>query len=175
MTTMSLIVDSPVGPLRLTSNGVALTEVLFVDGSATAGDGHTADPDTIDYDSTEPALLVEAHRQLSGYFAGDVKEFDLPLSPAGTPFQLRVWEQLRRIPFGTTASYADIATRLRMPAGASRAVGLANGANPIAIIVPCHRVIGSDGALVGYAGGLQRKRFLLGLEAPTVQDALFEA
>jgi methylated-DNA-[protein]-cysteine S-methyltransferase len=123
--------------------------------------------------STDDPLLTEARRQLAGYFAGARREFDLPLAPAGTDFQLRVWEQLRRIPYGTTVSYGDIAARLGMPAGASRAVGLANGANPIAIIVPCHRVIGSDGTLVGYGGGLHRKRYLLGLEAPTVQDSLF--
>lgn len=94
-------------------------------------------------------------------------------SPIG-PLQQRVWAQLRTIPFGATASYADIAAQLGMPVGASRAIGLANAANPIAIIVPCHRVIGSDGSLVGYAGGLHRKRFLLDIESPTVQNGLFD-
>ncbi len=84
-----------------------------------------------------------------------------------------MWAQLRLIPFGATASYADIAARLGMPARASRAIGLANGANPIAVVVPCHRVIGSDGSLVGYGGGLRRKRILLALESPVVQDTLF--
>jgi methylated-DNA-[protein]-cysteine S-methyltransferase len=156
--------ESPVGPLRLVSNGTALTAVTFVDASVSP-------PARV----SDDGLITEARRQLSSYFGGELTEFDLPVAPAGTPFQLRVWEQLQRIPFGATASYGDIAARLGMPAGASRAVGLANGANPIAIIVPCHRVIGSDGTLIGYAGGLPRKRFLLGLEAPTVQDALFDA
>ena len=94
-----------------------------------------------------------------------------PLRGTGTDFQQRVWERLREIPFGTTASYGEIASRLGMPPGASRAVGLANGANPLAIVVPCHRVIGADGSLTGYAGGLERKRYLLGLES--AKDTLF--
>lgn len=160
--TTSLQMSSPVGPLTLVSDGTALTQVMFTDEFTKPGADETAD-----------SLLTEARRQLVAYFAGDLRIFDLPLLPRGTDFQQRVWEQLRLIPFGATASYGDIAGRLAMPPGASRAVGLANGANPIAIIVPCHRVIGSDGTLVGYAGGLHRKRFLLGLEASTVQDALF--
>ena len=162
MTVSCVQLLTPVGPLRIVSDGVTLTAVEFTD--APVADGASA---------TDDALLREARRQLMGYFNGELKEFDLPLAPRGTDFQLRVWEQLRRIPFGTTASYGAIAARLGMPPGASRAVGLANGANPIAIIVPCHRVIGADGTLVGYAGGLHRKRYLLELEAPTVQDALF--
>ena len=162
MSASTTMLASPVGPLRLVGDGTALTAVEFSGGLVTEKATATQDP-----------LLVEARRQLVAYFAGELREFDLPLAPSGTEFQLRVWEQLRRIPFGTTASYGDIAARLGMPPGASRAVGLANGANPLAIIVPCHRVIGSDGTLVGYGGGLLRKRFLLSLEAPTVQDSLF--
>ena len=101
------------------------------------------------------------------YFAGKLREFALPLAPEGTPFQKRVWAELCRIPYGTTISYAELAQRLGDPK-AVRAVGTANGANPIAIVVPCHRVIGSDGTLTGYAGGLDKKRALLELEARTM-------
>ncbi len=162
MTTSSMLLPSPVGPLRIVSDGAAITSVGFSEAPVTDVGTATHDP-----------LLASAHQQLVSYFHGVLKDFDLALAPSGTDFQLRVWEQLRRIPFGTTVSYGDIAARLGMPPGASRAVGLANGANPIAIVVPCHRVIGSDGTLVGYAGGLHRKRYLLELEAPTVQDSLF--
>jgi methylated-DNA-[protein]-cysteine S-methyltransferase len=102
--------------------------------------------------------------QLAEYFAGRRRDFDLPLAPAGTPFQQRVWQALRAIPYGRTESYGALAARLGQP-GAGRAVGLANGQNPIAIVIPCHRVIGAGGALTGYGGGLERKRWLLALEA----------
>jgi methylated-DNA-[protein]-cysteine S-methyltransferase len=102
--------------------------------------------------------------QLDAYFAGELERFDLRLAPAGTPFQLRVWEELERIPFGETISYSELARRLGDPR-LVRAVGLANGRNPISIVVPCHRVIGADGSLVGYGGGLERKRWLLEHEA----------
>jgi methylated-DNA-[protein]-cysteine S-methyltransferase len=102
--------------------------------------------------------------QLDAYFAGELAEFDVPLALHGTPFQLRVWEQLTKIPFGETISYSQLARRLDDPK-AVRAVGLANGRNPISIIVPCHRVIGADGSLVGYGGGLERKQWLLEHEA----------
>jgi methylated-DNA-[protein]-cysteine S-methyltransferase len=105
--------------------------------------------------------FASAVRQLVAYFAGDLTTFDLPLAPAGTDFQQRVWSALRTIPYGQTWSYAELA---RQVGSASRAVGLANGKNPIALIIPCHRVIGSDGSLTGYGGGLDRKRFLLELE-----------
>jgi methylated-DNA-[protein]-cysteine S-methyltransferase len=108
-------------------------------------------------------------RQLHAYFARDLKEFALPLRPAGTPFQLRVWDELRKIGYGEVATYGEIARRLGMSPAASRAVGLANGRNPIPIVVPCHRVVGANGTLTGYAGGLERKQLLLDLE----QDALF--
>jgi methylated-DNA-[protein]-cysteine S-methyltransferase len=102
-------------------------------------------------------------RQLEEYFAGSRQEFDLPLSPRGTPFERSVWEELRRIPFGETRSYADVARALGKPA-ATRAVGRANGANPIPIVVPCHRVIGSNGSLTGFGGGLDAKARLLEIE-----------
>ncbi len=108
-------------------------------------------------------------RQLNAYFDRDLKEFDLPLAPAGTDFQQAVWAQLQAIGYGDTASYGEIARRLGKSNAASRAVGLANGSNPIPIIIPCHRVIGADGTLTGYAGGVERKQALLEIE----QDALF--
>lgn len=111
----------------------------------------------------ESGVLKEAHRQLSAYLAGELKEFSLPLAPRGTDFQHKVWEALRRIPYGETASYKDIAEEVGRPR-AFRAVGMANNHNPIPIIIPCHRVIGSDGSLVGYGGGLDLKQRLLNLE-----------
>lgn len=152
----TLTMESPVGPLVLTAEGESLTALAFSDEPA---NGTKSDE--------PPPVLIEARRQLLAYFAGDLQLFDLPRAARGTPFQQRVWAELTWIPYGTTASYGEIARRLGMAAGGSRAVGLANGSNPIAIVVPCHRVIGSDGTLTGYAGGLDRKRFLLGLEAPT--------
>jgi len=161
--TPSVVFDSPVGALRVVVDGAAVVAIRFTDESvAHSGEG-----------STDP-LLSETRRQLDAYFAGRLRDFDLPLAPSGTDFQLRVWQRLRLVPFGATCSYGDLASRLGLPLGASRAVGLANGANPIAIVIPCHRVIGADGGLVGYAGGLHRKRILLELESPSVQDCLFE-
>jgi methylated-DNA-[protein]-cysteine S-methyltransferase len=108
--------------------------------------------------------FADVRRQLSEYFDGERDEFDVPLAMTGTPFQRRVWQALQRIPYGETTTYGELARRLGRPS-ASRAVGLANGRNPIAVIVPCHRVIGSDGSLTGYGGGVERKRLLLELEA----------
>jgi methylated-DNA-[protein]-cysteine S-methyltransferase len=123
----------------------------------------------LDFWRPHPALRECWSAELEAYFAHDLKEFDLPVDPVGTPFQQRVWEQLRLIGYGETTSYGEIAHRLGHTNAASRAVGLANGRNPIPIVIPCHRVIGADGSLTGYAGGLDRKQLLLGLE----QDALF--
>lgn len=164
MSTMTARMDSPAGPMRLVSDGGALTQVMFAESVDESEPTGQHDP-----------LLHEARCQLTAYFAGTRTDFDLPLELRGTEFQRRVWEQLRRIPFGATTSYGAIAARLGMRPGAARAVGLANGANPIAIVVPCHRVIGANGTLIGYAGGLPRKRFLLALEAPTAQAGLFDA
>lgn len=108
----------------------------------------------------DPQRLTAAHQQLAAYFAGELQEFDLPLSPRGTEFQRRVWRELCAIPYGETISYGELARRIGRPT-ASRAVGAANGQNPVAIIIPCHRVIGANGKLTGYAGGLDRKSFLL--------------
>jgi methylated-DNA-[protein]-cysteine S-methyltransferase len=110
------------------------------------------------------AFFSKTIRQLRAYFEGELREFDLPLAPEGTEFQMRVWQSLRAIPYGETISYGQLAARLGNPK-ASRAVGLANGSNPIPIIIPCHRVIGSDGSLVGYGGGLENKKILLALES----------
>ncbi len=148
-------VASPVGDLILTGDGAALTGCYFT------GTGHP-DP-TIGLQRDDAAFAAVA-AQLAEYFAGERTAFDLPLAPSGTEFQLRVWQQLRTIPFGETRSYADIARGIGAVNG-FRAVGLANGRNPISIIVPCHRVIGADGSLTGYGGGIERKRFLLDLES----------
>jgi methylated-DNA-[protein]-cysteine S-methyltransferase len=151
VTTFTTTIDSPVGPLVLTSDGTALTGVLF---------DAAVDPAW----SVEPcAVLDRAAGQLGEYFAGERTEFDLPLEPAGTPFQLSTWLALREIPYAETLNYGQLALRVGNPK-ASRAVGLANGRNPISIVVPCHRVIGADGSLTGYGGGLGRKRLLLDLE-----------
>ena len=156
MTTFTTTVDSPIGPLLLTSDGSALTRLLI---------GDEPDPAW----STEPcAVLVRAVEQLAEYFAGVRTDFDLPLAPSGTDFQLRVWQALREIPYARTATYGELAARVGN-VNASRAVGLANGRNPISIVVPCHRVIGANGKLVGYGGGLERKRLLLDLERRTTR------
>lgn len=151
------LVSSPIGPLMLTSGGQALTGLYM---SGPEGD-FPVSAGWLREDGAVP--FPEAARQLESYFNGTMTEFDLPLDPQGTPFQKRVWQQLIAIPFGTTISYGELATRLGDPK-AVRAVGLANGRNPISIIIPCHRVIGSNGKLVGYGGGLPRKAALLDFE-----------
>ena len=158
------VIDSPVGELRIVARGGALTQIEFSpfrdsDGRP-RGDRDDADP-----------VLVEAVRQLRDYFAGDLKDFDLPLAPTGSAWQQAVWHQLKLIGYGETASYGQIAARLGKSNAASRAVGLANGSNPIPIVIPCHRVIGANGTLTGYAGGLDRKQTLLSLEQK--ETALF--
>jgi methylated-DNA-[protein]-cysteine S-methyltransferase len=155
---VSDIVDSPVGRLLLTGTGSGgtLTGVYFLD----AGEGGPAG----DRYQPSPGAFSAVTAQLAAYFGGELKEFDLPLAPLGTPFQLAVWTELTRIPYGATTSYGDIARALGKSPVASRAVGAANGRNPIPIIVPCHRVIGADGGLTGYGGGLDRKLTLLQIE-----------
>jgi methylated-DNA-[protein]-cysteine S-methyltransferase len=167
MSTATLLMDSPVGPLEVAADGESITHILFAD------DDGALLPGALQSTESGGGVLAEAHRQLGEYFAGRLEEFDLPLAPSGTAFQQRVWKELEQIPYGETASYGEIATRLGLPLGASRAVGTANGSNPIAIVVPCHRVIGANGTLTGYAGGLQRKRYLLDLEARATQPELF--
>ena len=150
-TESTLVIDSPIGGLAISSNGAALTRIDFVrpPRSAVADQGD--------------ALLREAARQLRAYFAGALAEFDLPLDPTGTEFQRRVWKALCAIPWGQTVSYTEMARRVGQPT-ATRAVGAANGRNPIAIVIPCHRVIGANGSLTGYGGGLPIKRWLLAHE-----------
>ena len=149
--------DSPVGELLIRSRDGAVTAIEF-SPFETPAEGR---------DDAQPVLRA-ARDQLADYFEGTRTEFDLPVEPAGTAFQRRVWEELRTIPYGKTASYGEIAASLGLKPGASRAVGTANGANPIPIVVPCHRVIGADGSLTGYGGGLDRKQMLLQLEAPAL-------
>jgi methylated-DNA-[protein]-cysteine S-methyltransferase len=150
---------SPIGRLELVEAGGALVAIHF-DAPADGSPRH---------ERGGSAVLAQAHRQLAEYFEGTRREFDLPLRPVGTEFQRRVWDVLATVPWGTTTTYGAIAARLELPQGASRAVGAANGANPLPVVLPCHRVIGADGTLTGFAGGLPRKRFLLDLEA----DLLF--
>ena len=152
MGTFSTRLASPVGELLLTASETALTAVYFPTSR------HGPPPRHIGTASN--GVLERARQQLEEYFAGARRGFDLPLEPAGSAFELRVWEALRAIPYGTTVSYGELARSLGDPRG-SRAVGAANGSNPIPIIVPCHRVIGARGELTGYGGGLDRKRWLL--------------
>ena len=147
--------ESPVGPLLLAGDDEGLRFLLFRKGRDKARPKPEWEPDR--------ATLKDTARQIGAYFAGRLKRFDLPLAPQGTPFQTSVWSALLEIPYGETVSYGHIAHRLGNPK-AVRAVGLANGSNPIAIIIPCHRVIGSNGSLVGYGGGLPIKQALLALE-----------
>jgi methylated-DNA-[protein]-cysteine S-methyltransferase len=149
-------IESPIGRLLLTSDGTALTG-LYMEPSRKA-----QSTDGCIEDVSAPPLSA-AVRQLTEYFAGTRREFDLPLRLQGTVFQQRVWRELTEIPYGETWSYGELAKRIDKP-NASRAVGLANGRNPISILVPCHRVIGADGSLTGYGGGLDRKRWLLAHE-----------
>ena len=145
-------VESPIGALLLLKEQGRLTGLYM--------EPHRLDPAW----ERDDAALAGAAAQLAEYFAGERTEFDLPLDPRGTPFQQRVWERLLAIPYGETTTYGTIAAELGKPE-AVRAVGMANGRNPISIVVPCHRVIGSGGALTGYGGGLDRKRALLAHEA----------
>ena len=154
--TLYTCLASPIGPLLIAGGGAALSAIGFPSGK-----GHIGPRDGWRRDD---GLFVEARAQLSAYFAGELRDFDLVLNPTGTPFQLAVWQALRAIPYGATLSYGAIAARVGRPS-ASRAVGAANGANPIPIVVPCHRVIGSSGALTGFGGGIDTKRWLLAHEA----------
>lgn len=143
-----MVYFSPIGPFFLCgSNGFLVSAHFSPEGD----------------DSTETPVLTQAARELDEYFAGKRQTFDLPLNPIGTPFQRKVWAELQKIPYATTISYGELARRIGQPT-ASRAVGMANHRNPLAIFIPCHRVIGADGSLTGYGGGLEVKRFLLDLE-----------
>lgn len=157
MTLHSKTIWSPVGELTLVADDAGLAAILWEDDK----------PDRVRLGAlnqqADHPILVETERQLGEYFAGERRTFDLPLSFAGTDFQKRVWAALLAIPYGETRSYGEIAHQLGVP-GASRAVGAANGRNPISIVAPCHRVVGATGKLTGFAGGLEAKAFLLELE-----------
>ena len=150
--------DSPLGIIELTQCDGFLTGLEFID------DGKTTDI---------PVSLLSSVNQIRDWFSGEITTFDLPVKPAGTPFQLSVWQMLTEIPYGQTVTYGDIANKLGVKNG-SRAVGLANGANPVSLIIPCHRVIGAKGKLTGYRGGLQRKEWLLRFEKANTPEGLFD-
>lgn len=160
MNTTHARIPSPVGDLTVVADDGALCGLYFED--------HRRGPEPEALGEYREPGFEETRRQLDEYFAGDRTAFDLPLAPRGDEFQQRVWRLLREIPFGETRSYGDLARELGKMSLA-QAVGVANGRNPISVIVPCHRVVGADGALVGYAGGLDRKRFLLDLEEPALR------
>ena len=145
----SAVLSTPVGALRIEADERAITKIWF----------HASEPPA----APSTPLLAELARQLSEYFAGERRQFDLPIAPSGTPFQREVWRALEEIPYGATWSYAELARRIGRPS-AERAVGAANGQNPIPIVIPCHRVIGSNGSLTGFGGGLGVKQQLLALE-----------
>jgi len=159
-------VDSPIGPLLLAGTAQALTRIHFQGGP------HPLRPAPDWCHAAAPFARVQA--ELMEYFRAARRAFQLPLAPVGTPFQLKVWQALRAIPYGKTLSYGELAQRLGLEGGA-RAVGLANGANPLPIVVPCHRVIGADGSLTGFGGGLPIKRSLLALEGAACVVDLFAA
>ena len=179
MTAVHALIASPLGTLTLVADGGALTAVYMENHKRapaaetlgpqvflTAPDPKTAAADAAAASAVADAVvLARAQVQLDEYFAGQRRDFDLPLAPAGNPFRQRVWALLQEIPYGQTRSYGDLA-RLLGDKNLAQAVGSANGRNPVSIIIPCHRVVGAAGALTGYAGGLERKDFLLGLENP---------
>jgi methylated-DNA-[protein]-cysteine S-methyltransferase len=155
------VIGSPVGPLTLVGDGAALIGLYF--------DGHRRTPRLADRGPRVDDGFDAAVRQLGEYFAGARREFDLDLAPQGSAFEKQVWALLTKIPYGETRTYGQLAAELGDP-GAAQAVGNANGWNPVSIIVPCHRVVGTSGSLTGYAGGLHRKRFLLSLEEPSAAE-----
>ena len=154
--TIYATMDSPIGELLLLGDGAALTGIYM--------QIQKYGPQREAGWRNDPGPFRNARAQLAAYFAGELERFDLPLAPAGTAFQQSVWTALLDIPYGATETYGELARRIGQPT-ASRAVGLANGHNPISIVIPCHRVIGSNGALTGYGGGIERKRWLLAHEA----------
>ncbi|UWE08055.1 methylated-DNA--[protein]-cysteine S-methyltransferase [Actinacidiphila bryophytorum] len=161
------IVDSPLGPLTLVTRegglaGLYMTQQRHLPPQETFGPQVAV---------TDIPVLARTAEQMTAYFAGDITDFDIDLSTSGTPFQRRVWAALCDIPYGETVSYGELAAALGRPT-ASRAVGLANGKNPISIVVPCHRVVGADGSMTGYGGGLERKRWLLSFESRAQQPFL---
>lgn len=153
-------IKSPVGILKIVVEDAAIRTIQFVEKP---GEEHSSND-----------VMETAIQQLDAYFDGRRKNFNLPLAPKGTSFQQKVWNELRNVPYGKTISYQEIANRLGDPK-VIRAAASANGKNPIAIVIPCHRIIGSDGSLTGYAGGLHRKKWLLEHESPVIQGTLFDS
>lgn len=160
------VIESPIGDLTLVATDGVLSGIFM--------DDQRHRPPADAFGERNEAPFTSIIEQLESYFAGQRTTFDLDLAALGTPFQQAVWGALMQIPYGQTTSYGEIARRIGRP-GASRAVGLANGANPICIVVPCHRVVGSNGSLTGYGGGLERKRFLLDLEKNRFRSAVGKA
>lgn len=160
--TAHTVVPSPLGELTIVTDGEAVTGLYMTEHR------HAPDPSRhgarLEPESGPP-VLCRAAEELTAYFVGELRDFTLPVVASGTHFQQRVWRGLRDIPYGHTWSYAQLAAHVGAP-GAARAVGLANGRNPVSVIVPCHRVVGADGSLAGYGGGVERKRLLLALESP---------
>lgn len=155
------VIDSPLGPLTLVAADTGELAGLYMEQ-------HRHRPPLETFGLRDDSILPEVQQQLKEYFAGDRTAFDVPLKLTGTPFQQRVWEALKDIPYGEITTYGQLAATLGLVPGASRAVGLANGKNPVSIIVPCHRVVGSTGNLTGYGGGLDRKQRLLDHERADV-------
>ncbi|HPF18632.1 MAG TPA: methylated-DNA--[protein]-cysteine S-methyltransferase [Bacillota bacterium] len=167
--------DSPVGKLQLVEKDGALTHVLFCSGRDCESSGEKRGEvlakvggKPVYFEEKETPLLQKTQKELKEYFAGKRRTFHIPLAPEGTPFQLKAWEGLRTIPYGETRTYKQMAEYAGCPKG-YRAIGLANNRNPISLIIPCHRVIGSDGTLVGFGGGLDKKELLLNLEKDVLQ------
>ncbi|MDP4537071.1 methylated-DNA--[protein]-cysteine S-methyltransferase [Alkalimonas collagenimarina] len=155
------MITSPVGPIQLVAEHEHIIAVRFVAADELAKDQYPTRSQP--YQAPITGVLKQAYEQLHSYFAGELSHFELPLAPQGTHFQQQVWQQLQRIPYGETCSYQAVANRINNPK-AVRAVGMANSRNPIAIVIPCHRVIGANGHLTGYAGGLDKKTWLLNHE-----------
>jgi methylated-DNA-[protein]-cysteine S-methyltransferase len=165
---VTYVLDTPIGPLTLVASDAGLHELHFPNETGPAASDAGASADRRD---PEHPVLVETVRQLREYFAGERRDFDLPLAPEGTPFQLAAWRALCAVPYATTVSYGEQARRLG-DVGKTRAVGAANGRNPIPIVIPCHRVVGFDGKLVGFGGGLETKAWLLDHERAVAGDVL---
>lgn len=163
------VVESPIDDLLLTASAGLLRGIWFSPHAERPGPPLRDVAERLEgtRDDDDP-LLRETAAQLAAYFDGERRQFDLPLGPVGTPFQEQVWAALSTIPYGDTWSYGELAAAIGKSPAASRAVGLANGSNPIPVVIPCHRVIGADGTLTGFGGGLPRKRYLLDLEQPAL-------
>lgn len=160
MSDVRAVISSPIGKLLIASNGDAISEICFQRQIPAAEKNNN---DASRRNASQCSVIRGAIEQLEAYFRGELQEFNLPLRPTGTDFQCRVWSELQAIQYGETANYGEIASRIGSPR-AARAVGAANGRNPIPIIIPCHRVIGANGSLTGFGGGLKIKRALLELE-----------